>query len=87
MEEFIMKFINLQCYVPYLKDDKAKLCRFISFLPPYYKDKIEFEMPKTMGEAMRKEKLWYLLFKQRYELNRTWRNKNNEKKRLGKEGI
>ena len=64
MEEFVTKFVNLQHYVPYLRDGKAKVYRFISCLSPTYKEKVEFEMPKTMYEAIRKAKLCYHLFKQ-----------------------
>ena len=47
MEEFVTKFVNLQCYIPYLKDEKEKVYRFISCLPLAYKDKIEFDKPNT----------------------------------------
>ena len=50
MDEFVIKFVNSQCYGPYLKEEKTKVDRFISFLPPTYKEKIEFEIPKTMDE-------------------------------------
>ena len=42
MEEFVTKFVNLQCYAPYLKDGKENVYQFINCLPMYYKDKIEF---------------------------------------------
>ena len=51
---------NLQCYVSYLKEEKPKVCRFFSCLPQVYKDKIEFGMPKTMDDAIRKSKLFFL---------------------------
>ena len=51
MDEFVTKFVNLQCYVPYLKEKKDKVYRFISCLPPAYKENIELEMPKNMDEA------------------------------------
>ena len=75
MDEFVTKFVNLQRYIQHLKEEKAKVYRFISCLPPTYKEKIEFEMPKTMDEAIRKSKLCYHLFKQRSELTRYWKNK------------
>ena len=61
MEEFVTKFVNLQRYVPYFRDEKARVYRFISYLPPTYKENIEFDMPKTMDEAIRKSKLCYPL--------------------------
>ena len=64
MDALVTKFVNLQRYVPYLKEEKAKVYRFISCLPPTYKENIEFEMPKNMDEAIRKAKMCYHLFKQ-----------------------
>ena len=57
MEEFVTKFVNLQCYVPYLREEKARVYRFINCLPLKYKEKIEFDMPKAMDEEIRKAKL------------------------------
>ena len=64
MEEFVTKFVNLKRYVPYLREEKARVYRFISCLPLTYKENIEFDMTKTMDEATRKDKLCYHLFKQ-----------------------
>ena len=33
MDEFVTKFVNLQRYVPYLRDEKFRVYRFISCLP------------------------------------------------------
>ena len=41
-------------------------------------------MPNTMDKAIRKDKICYHLFKKRYEITRTWKNKRNEKKDQGK---
>ena len=79
MEDFITKFVNLQHYVPYLRDAKAKVYIFISCLPLTYKEKNVFDMSKTMDEAIIKAKLCYLLFKQRSELSINLQNKKNEK--------
>ena len=43
-------------------------------------------MPKSMDEVRRKDKLCYLLFKQWFELSRTWQNKKNEKMDQCKKG-
>ena len=59
MDEFVTKFVNLQCYVHYLKEEKAKVYRFISCLPLAYKEKIEFQMPKNMNEEIKKDKFCY----------------------------
>ena len=46
--------MRLLCYIPYLKEEKEKVKRFMNCLPQNYKDKMEFANPKTMEEAIRK---------------------------------
>ena len=75
MEEFVTKFVNLQRYVPFFRDEKAKVYRFINRFPSTYKENIEFEIPKTMDEGIRKSKLCYHLFKPRSEVTRSWKKK------------
>ena len=88
MKYFVTKFVNLQCYVPYLRDENARVYRFIDCLPPTYKENIEFDMPKTRDEAIKKSKLCYHFFKQRSELTKNWKNKiKNEKSDQRKKGF
>lgn len=41
-DEYASRFLELLRYVPYLKDEKAKIQIFINGLPKTYKDRIEF---------------------------------------------
>ena len=40
-EEYTTKFLELLRYVPYLKDEKAKVKRFSNGLPLAFKDRVE----------------------------------------------
>ena len=40
MEDLINKFLDLLRFVPYIKEEKVKVQRFLSCLPEAYKDKI-----------------------------------------------
>ena len=42
INEYINKFLELMRYVPYIKDEKVKMQRFISGLPQSFWDRIEF---------------------------------------------
>ena len=70
--------MNLQHYVPYLREEKCRVYRFINCLPLTYKENIGFDMPKTMDEAIRKSKWHCHLFKQRSEVSKIWQHKKNE---------
>ena len=59
MDDMINKFLDLLRFVPYIKEDKVKIQRFLSYLPQSYKDIIEFENPKYLNEVFRKARMCY----------------------------
>ena len=59
MEKYANKFSQLLRYVKYIRDDKLKIQHLLSGLPRSYKDKIEFDEPQTLEEAIRKAKYFY----------------------------
>ena len=65
--EYINIFLELLWYVPYLKEEKAKIQIFISGLSVSFKDIIELDEPRTLEEAIRKLKNFYEQSKQRSE--------------------
>eukprot|EP00253_Pinus_taeda_P030735 PITA_30735 len=77
MDEFITCFTSFLRYVPYIREEKSKVQRFVSSLPPYMRERIEFDNPKSMDEAIRKARIYYQQSKQKWETaGRKW----NEKK-------
>eukprot|EP00253_Pinus_taeda_P010661 PITA_10661 len=77
MDEFINRFTSLLRYVPYIKEEKAKVQRFVSSLPAYIRERIEFDNPRTMDEAIRKARICYQQNKQKGDIsNKRW----NERK-------
>jgi hypothetical protein len=64
--------------VPYIREDKVKIQRFLRFLPQSYKDKIEFDNPKTLSEVFRKAKMCYDQYKQWSELPKAWKDKKHD---------
>jgi len=75
MKELCSKFLSLLCYVPYLVDEIPKLQRFISCLPFTFKDRIEYDNPKMLEEAMRKANLCYEKSKNRRDNTPNWKTK------------
>ena len=59
MKELSSKFLSLLIYVPYIIDENPKIQRYLSCLPTSFKDRIEFDNPKTLEEAMKKFDLCY----------------------------
>jgi hypothetical protein len=59
MAEYEKKFLGLLKYVRFIDDEKVKIERFLSGLPAFYKEKIKYDEPKTLNEAIRKAKYLY----------------------------
>ena len=51
-EEYTSRFLDLLRYVPYLKEEKEKIQRLISGFPLEFKDRIEFDEPRSLEEAI-----------------------------------
>eukprot|EP00253_Pinus_taeda_P012142 PITA_12142 len=88
MDEFITRFTSLLRYVPYIREEKAKVQRFVSSLPPYMRERIEFDNPKSMDEVIRKARICYQQSKQKGETaSRKWNEKKNFKTVGNNKGI
>ena len=76
MKDLNNKFLSLLRYVPYLVDEKPKVQRFLSYLPYHIKDKIEYDNPKTLEEAMRKSNFCFEQNRKK-ECMSNWKAKKN----------
>ena len=56
--------------MPYLKDEKAMIRRFICGLPIAYSDRIEFDKPRSLEESIKKLKHFYEQLKRKAEPKR-----------------
>lgn len=52
-EEYTTKFQEFLRYVPYLKDENAKIQRFTSRFQVAFKDQIDFDEPQSLEEAIK----------------------------------
>ena len=59
MDAFINRFLDLLHYVPYIMDKKVKIQQFLGCLPPKFRERIEFDMPKTSDTTLHKSRLCY----------------------------
>jgi hypothetical protein len=85
IEEYVNKFLDLLRYVPYIKAEKAKVQCFISGLPKDYRNRIEFDEPKTLEGTIRKATYCHEQLGHRTEPREGWKQKNSS--RFQKKGI
>eukprot|EP00253_Pinus_taeda_P029666 PITA_29666 len=87
IDQFVTKFTSLLRYVPYIREEKAKVQRFVSSLPLTMRERIEFDNPKTMDEAIQKARLCYQQNKSKGENpGKRWTDKRGSKIPTGSKG-
>ena len=62
-------FLEILTYVDYIKDEKVNIQGFLSGLTTFYKDKIQYNVPKTLKEVIWKENHLYKLDKNKEHKN------------------
>lgn len=80
-EEYTTRFLELQRYVLYLTEKKAKTQGFISGLLVTFKDKIEFNEKHSLEETIQKLRRFYEQLKKR---SKTKRDRKGNAKNKGK---
>ena len=51
--EYEKRFLELLKYVSFIKDEMVKTHRYLSGLPLFFSDKIQYDDPKTLEETIR----------------------------------
>jgi hypothetical protein len=59
IDEYERRFLELLKYVSFIKDETVKIQRYLSGLPYFISDKIQYDDPKTLEETIRREKFVY----------------------------
>jgi hypothetical protein len=54
MDEYEKRFFEFLNYVDFIRDEKVKIQRFLSGLPSFYNDKIQYDNQNTLEEAIRR---------------------------------
>jgi hypothetical protein len=87
MADYENKFVGLLKYVGFIKDEKVKVHRFLSRLPSFYKEKIQYDEPRTLTETIKKAKYLYEQGKGKDSLHKYWKDKKKEKYDQSKKGF
>lgn len=78
-EESMNKLLDLFRYVPYLMDEKTKFQRFISGFPLAFKDRIEYDEPRSLEEVIGKLKHYYEKSKCKNNSKQGWKGNDKNK--------
>ena len=75
IDEYVKRFLDLTRYVTCISDEKIKIQRFLSRLPSFYKDRIQYDEPKTLEITIRKAKHMYKQSKGKTDFQKSWQGK------------
>jgi hypothetical protein len=87
MDEYEKRFFELLKYVGFIKDEKVKIQRFMSGLPSFYSDKIQYDNPGTLEETIRREKNLYEQSRGRPIFQKYWNDKMKGKRDQRQKGF
>jgi hypothetical protein len=79
MTRYEKRFLGLLKYVGFIKDKKVNIQRFLSGLPSFYKEKIQYDEPGTLTKTIRKAKYMSEKGKGRESMHKSWKDKKKEK--------
>jgi hypothetical protein len=85
IDEYERKFLELLKYVSFIKDETIKIQRYLSGLPSFISDKIQYDDPKNLEETIR-DKFLYDQHKGKPTFQRDWEDKkkfNMEQRKKG----
>jgi hypothetical protein len=80
MEEYEKRVFELLKCVDFIKDEKVKIQIFLSGLPSFYSDKIQYDNPKTLEETIRRARHLYEQRKGKPVFQKAWNDKMKGKK-------
>jgi hypothetical protein len=72
MDEYEKGFFELLKYVEFIKDEKVKIQRFLSGLPFFYNENIQYDNPRNLEETIRREKYLYEQSRGRPFFQKSW---------------
>jgi len=78
MGEYEKKFLGLLKYVVFIKDEKVNIHIFLSGIPSFYKENIQYDELRTLTKTTRKDKYLYDQGKRRESLQNSWKGEKNE---------
>jgi hypothetical protein len=86
IDEYERRFLELLKYVSFIKDAIVKIQRYLSGLPSFISEKIQYDDPKTLEETIRRDKFLYDQQKSRPSFQKAWEENKKFKMDQRKKG-
>jgi hypothetical protein len=86
IDEYERRLLELLKYVSFIKDETMNIQRYLSGIPSFISDKIQYDDPKTLEETIRREKCLYDQKKGKPTFQKAWEEKNKFNKEQRQKG-
>jgi hypothetical protein len=86
IDEYERRFLELLKYVSFIKDEQVKIQRYLSGMPSFISDRIQYDDPKTLEETIRRDKCLYDQHKGKETYQKSWEDKKKRKMEQRKKG-
>jgi hypothetical protein len=79
IDEYEIRFLELLKYVLFIKDEQMKIKRYLSGIPSFISEKIQYDDPKKLEETIRCANCLYGQKRRRSTFQKAWEDKMNSK--------
>jgi hypothetical protein len=86
IDEYERSLLELLKYVSFIKDETIKIQRYLSGIPSFISDKIQYDNPKILEETIRKDKFLYDQHKGNPTFQKSWEEKKKFRMEHRKKG-
>jgi hypothetical protein len=80
IDEYGRIFLELLKYVSFIKDETVNIHRYLSGMPSFIIEKIQYDDPKNLEETIRRAKCLYDQYKGKPTFERAWEDKKKFKR-------
>jgi hypothetical protein len=86
IDEYERRFLELLKYVSFIKYEQVNIHRYLSGIPSFISDKIQYDDPKTLKETIRRDKFLYDQHRGRPTFQNVWEDKKKSNMDQRKKG-
>jgi hypothetical protein len=79
IDEYERRFLELLKYVSFIKDEQVNIQRYLSGMPSFISEIIQYDDPKTLEETIRMDKCLYDKKKGKASYQKAWEEKKKSK--------
>jgi hypothetical protein len=86
IDEYEIRLLELLKYVSFIKDEQVKIQKYLSGMPSFISDRIQYDDPKALEVTIRRDKFLYDQQNRKASYQKFWEEKKKSKIEQRKKG-